>query len=158
MPGYGAYLQLGVIVSLAWALPDKPTYPNVELMEQYENASLKYRNDLNVTESLNPKGESNRNSTGKRNQTLDNFENYAWHYYKYLQNRQKTDSFYFGNLKQTKVNRDDNHCNGNVNNKCHFIPSSTYNGSNDFDAFSNYMIETYFKPWFESDFYKATLT
>lgn len=67
-------------VSLAWALPDKPTYPDEELMEQYEKGRLPspFRSDENATDLIGI-GEiqvSTAPSNIRRNQT-----NFAYHIY-----------------------------------------------------------------------------
>lgn len=164
VPDYGVYLQTGVIVALSWGLPDKPTYPEYELMESYENGSLpllENRNDRNITE-FNRKGEINIRTNITNNNKYpakSEFWSNAWNYYNLLQRRRKIDSYYFKQVDGLKSDQshDSNKLNGidydSVNVQPPYSPKF-----NEYDAFTNYMIETYFKPWFESDSYKDTLT
>lgn len=48
MPDYTYYITTCVNYALAWALPDKPTYPQEELME---HLPLLLRNDKNITDT-----------------------------------------------------------------------------------------------------------
>lgn len=53
LPDYTYYITTCVNYALAWALPDKPTYPQEELMEHYEMGRLPLllRNDKNITDT-----------------------------------------------------------------------------------------------------------
>lgn len=155
IPGWTYYAVTGVTAALAWGLPDKPTYPDQELMEKYDNGSLpllQYRKDGNITES-NHKGEIVVNSTPKylnnNNHTYyyrkTNFSNYIKNYNSFSQNRRKpasNTSFPFNNGLNIRPP----------------ISSNYYNASKHYDAFTNYMMKNYFKPWIESDAYKPKAT
>lgn len=57
IPDYTIYVTTGVTCALAWGLPDRPVYPEDELMYRYEEGALpglQYRNDVNVTEDEFP--------------------------------------------------------------------------------------------------------
>lgn len=154
------YAVTGVTAALAWGLPDKPTYPDQELMEKYDNGSLpflQYRKDGNVTES-NHNGEILVNSTPKYlynhhsyYNTKTNFSNYIKNYNSFSKNRRKPDSYYFEN----------EHSSNPFNNVVNIRPpfsSNYYNTSKHYDAFTNYMMKNYFEPWIESDAYKHKFT
>lgn len=155
-------------------------------MQRYENGSLPLlqRDDKNVTDS-NRIGEI-KSSTTQPNAHHPSHSNYysdgsdvmnrLAYYYKYFQ-RRKPDSFYFGNSPLSAANYNKNtHCNNNncayndyTNNKnlkstaniaYNVRPpySASYESGNQYDAFVNYMNETYFKPWIDSTFTQAKST
>lgn len=106
IPDYTLYVTTGITCALAWGLPDKPTYPETELMERYENGSLpliQYRTDKNVTDS-NRNGEIPTNTKPNINSSTyvnngysgNEVANRIANYYKYFQHR-KPDAYYFGN-------------------------------------------------------------
>lgn len=160
IPGWTYYAVTGVTAALSWGLPDKPTYPDQELMEKYENGALpllQYRKDENVTES-NHNREILVNSTPKyldNNHSYyykkSNFSNYIKNYDNLSQIRRKPDSYYFAkDRSSTPFN--------NGHNIRPPISSNYYNTSKHYDAFTNYMMKNYFKPWIESDAYKPQST
>lgn len=179
VPDYTLYVTTGITVALAWGLPDKPTYPELELMEKYENGALpllEHRKDKNVTAS-DHKGEIptyNRTSNLENYYKQSDFSNYIRNYYEYLKNRRKTDSYYFGHKPSSNKYCSDKNCaynhkisyqtsisdrnksNGFLNVQPPYSPS--YNSSKHYDPFTNYMVEKYFKPWIETDYYKAKYT
>lgn len=182
IPDYTLYVTTGITVALAYGLPDKATYPETELMEQYEGGRLPLliRKDENVTES-NGNGEiqvpttptnhpSSMYSSYYRNGST--FANQIANYYKYLQ-RRKPDSYYFGNSPLNSANYGKNeyfNANRNKYNQNNLKSSSytsynvrppysaTFDKTKQNDAFTKYMSETYFKPWIETSFSQTKST
>lgn len=142
-------------VALAWGLPDKPTYPEWELMERYENGSLPLllREDKNVTDA-NRKGEIKATATPSHHiSKIPSYSNYYHNgsdimnrianYYKYFQ-RRKPDSYYFGNspLNPTNYNKK-SYCNNNRNCAQHDERISYYTNDKDnheSNAFNSYNV------------------
>lgn len=77
IPDYTLLVVTGVTVSLAWGLPHEPTYPEDELMDQYQDGGLPLllrRNDKNVTKhkhNKNAKKGTTRRPTPTTQSTLD---------------------------------------------------------------------------------------
>lgn len=174
-----------ITCALAWGLPNKPTYPELELMETYENGTLPFllRKDKNVTDP-NRKGEI-KLSTSPSNATVHNMPNSTYanndykrnefmnriaNYYKYFQ-RRKPDSYYFGNSPLNPANHNKmSNCNGRIcafNNHSTYYTNNknsngynsynvrppysvTYDRGNQYDAFTQYINETYLKGWLDS--------
>lgn len=143
---YGQYLLTGFTVALAWELPSKPTYPEWEQVgtsnaQPESSSSLKNRKDKNSSDSgqTNPLKNSapNQDST-VRDQRMD-FKNHVRNYYEFLKKR-------YGNQFDKNL-----HKNGQKSTDIILPYSPEYNASNDFDAFSQYMVESYFKPWIDSE-------
>lgn len=92
----------GVTAALAWGLPDKPVYPDEELMQKYEDGHLpllENRNDKNVTET---KKKVAITSSNDHNVALMNWfkqlHNYAQYANKmYLSSAASSDSNYKNN-------------------------------------------------------------
>lgn len=193
IPDYTLYITTGVTVALAWGLPDKPTYPDMELMQRYENGSqplIQYRKDESVTDS-NRTGEIKSGAKPHTTTATDlNYDqngndiaNRIANYYKYYQYR-KPDSYYFGNTpsQPTNYNRkvycNDQNCayhanisyysnnndndkrKSNVQNSYNVQPpySATFDTGNQYNAFTGYMENTYFKPWTETSFDRTKST
>lgn len=191
VPDYTLYITTGITVALAYGLPDKPTYPETELMERYENGSLpliQYRTDKNVTGSS---GDGEIKANSKLNTSSSSYTKYDYNgndavnrianYYKYFQ-RRKPDSYYFGKSPFNPANYNRKvYCNnrncayhGNMSyysNDKDNRQSSAYNSYNvrppysatvgagsQYDAFTKYMSETYFKPWIETSFSQVKST
>lgn len=175
IPDYTLYVTTGVTVALSYGLPDKPVYPEEELMKQYEMGRLPLllRNDENVTET-NEKGEI-QVSTTPSSTVLDTASGnqIANYYYKYFQQR-KPDSYYFGNSPlNTAQNFNKYDCN---NRNCTYngyrdnLKESDFNSNNvrppysptfktkPNNAFVNYMNDKYFKPWTKTSFYQTKTT
>lgn len=175
VPDYTMYVTTGITVALAWNLPDKPTYPELEYSERIENGSSVYqesmiqnKNDVNsnhyndgtvnnssfsgvINTKLNTTKPTYLKST--KNDIVNRIANYAAHYF---QNR-RPDSYYFGfgrnssfGLRNyTAYNHYYSNDNGSDNSSAFRPPYSTIysvNPPND----ATYMIETYFKPWIKS--------
>lgn len=145
VPDYTVYIETGVTAALAWELPSKPTYPEYELMQQYESGKLpliEYRKDKNVTNS-NSTGainvsESNHTSNHQSSNFLDEFYKNSdlnralWNY---LQRRQP-DSYYFGDSTNNYV----------YNYTVHAPYAPNYDTYNHYTAFTEYLIDKYLKP------------
>lgn len=185
IPDYTLYVTTGVTVAMAWGLPDKPTYPDHELMEP-----LLYRNDKNVTESnrigeiklttASPNASPNKTVYSKHNYNAADIMNRLSFYYQYFQ-RRKPDSYYFGNSasKLTDSNRKSQCIGGNCayNQNAYYYTNnkeSTYKGGHkssynirppysasydrdkQYNAFVKYMNDTVFRPWIERKFTETT--
>lgn len=122
---------------MAWGLPDKPTYPEWELQERYENGTLPLllREDKNITDA-NRKGEIKATATPSKltNNKIPSYSNYYYNngsdimnrianYYKYFQ-RRKPNSYYFGKspLNPTNYGKK-SYCN---NGKCAYNERISY--------------------------------
>ncbi|XP_055305020.1 uncharacterized protein LOC129569832 [Sitodiplosis mosellana] len=152
IPDYTLYVTTGITVALAWGLPDKPVYPEQELMERYENGSLPLllREDKNFTDA-NRKGEtaaaivSSNKIPSYSNQYYNGsgIMNGIANYYKYFQQRRKPDSYYFGNspLSPTNYNKK-SYCNNGrncVHNNEHSISYYT-NGKDKTNDYNSYNV------------------
>lgn len=160
VPDYTLYVTTGVTCALAWGLPDKPTYPEWELMEKYENGSLpllEYRQDKNVTNQVDNKGEINVSNVTANNaytsEHLTNyykqnyFSNYIRDYYKFLENR-KVNSYYFGNRnRNSSRNRSNIYCNGS---KCPYNDQITYQPNGGEYNYKSYNIRPPYSPVYNS--------
>lgn len=177
IPDYTLYVTTGITCALAWGLPTKPIYPDEELMQQYEKGRLpliQYRKDKNATNS-NSTGEinvpasnhtSNLQSSNFLNQFYKNgqLNKALWNYFNYLQ-RRRPDSYYFSNSSNS------NYCNHRTcsynkyfnYNKNYYtnqkpytnirpsVPySPNYDTTNQYAAFTRYMIDKYLKPTLNS--------
>lgn len=157
-------------------------------MERYENGSLpliQYRKDKNVTDSSGDgeiKANSEPNTSGsKYDYNGNDAVNRLANYYRYFQ-RRKPDSYHFGrspinpanyNRKASCNNRNcANHGNmsyysndkdnrqSSAHDSYNVRPpySATSGTGNQYDAFTKYMSETYFKPWIETSFSQVKST
>lgn len=154
-------------------------------MENYEHGALpllQYRQDKNVTNSTHH-GEINANNHTLNSYYQQNdFKTYLEKLYNYLQRNRKPDSYYFGQSSSSSSNhRPDKYCNDQhcaYNNKISYhmddLQKNNYQSFNtrppyspiyysnknskNYDAFTNYMMTNYFKPWIENDFYKTATT
>lgn len=79
VPDYTIYIVTGVTCALAWGLPDKPIYPENDLMDHYEDGELpglQYRIDANVTENASSRNSTNANrlpaTANSTTTTIDN--------------------------------------------------------------------------------------
>lgn len=176
IPDYTLYVTTGVTCALSYGLPDKPVYPEEELMTQYEDGRLPLllRNDENITET-NGEGEIHV-STTPSSTVLDSVSGnqIANYYLKYFQQR-KPDSYYFGNSpfntaqNFNKYGCKNHNCtyNGNRDN----LKESGFNSNNVRPPYSpsfktkplnnvyvNYMNDKYFKPWTKTNFYQTKTT
>ncbi|XP_031636178.1 uncharacterized protein LOC116349064 [Contarinia nasturtii] len=157
IPDYTLYVTTGITVALAYGLPDKPTYPEQELMEQYENGKLPLllrKEDKNVTD-LNRKGEIKASTASSNIVNKPNDSSYSNHhyngndvmnrianYYKYLQ-RRKPDSYYFGNSPLNPANFNKNtycntrNCSYNTNSNYYYSNVKDYNRNSDYNSMYN---------------------
>lgn len=143
---YGQYLLTGFTVALAWELPSKPTYPEWEQVgtsnaEPESSSSLKNPKDKNSSDPGQPNQLKNsaphKNST-VRDQEMD-FKNHVRNYYEFLKKR------YQNRFDKTLLK------NGQKAADIILPYSPEYNAANDFDAFTQYMVESYLKPWIASE-------
>lgn len=151
IPDYTLYVTTGVTVALAYGLPDKPTYPDEELREVYENGTLPLllrRNDQNVTKHQ----DNAMNLTMTNHYNGSDFANWMTNYYKYYIQNRKQNSYYFGNSplnpSNHKTYNQQYYSENRYYNKHNIIRppySASYDESNQFDAFAKYMYDTYFK-------------
>lgn len=209
VPDYTIYIVTGVTCALAWGLPSKPTYPDFELMEKYENGTLPLllrRKDENATDTDTKQTVHPQNSNTRRpaNIELDhrtilnlfrkfydasrhrysaynstsNWNRYDSRYPTHLGSNRPVDSYYFGNHRNNSI-----WSNNNFDSRRKTIPlkqnyggsdekviyySDVYGGGNanirppllshvmpvkknSYDSFTNYIAQTYFKPWIEGD-------
>lgn len=136
----------GFTVALAWELPSQPTYPEWEQVgtsnaEPEYGSSLKNRKDSNSSDPIQTIQLENSTLNQKltHREQEANFKNHVRNYYEFLMNRYQ--------------NRFDKnlHENGQKSTDIIFPYSPEYNASKDFDAFTQYMVGSYFKPWFDSE-------
>lgn len=149
---------------------------------------LLQRQDKNVTDSnrvgeiksTTASPNTSRPNYSNYNSDGSDVMNRLAYYYKYFQ-RRKPDSYYFGNSpliptnynkksqcnnQNCAYNENTNYYTSNKNLKStanisyNVRPpySASYDRGNQYDAFVNYMNETYFKPWLETSFNQATTT
>lgn len=139
----------GFTVALSWELPSQPTYPEWEQVgtsnaDPEFSFSLKNRKDKNSPDpaQIIPSDNSASNLTSKESTLRDqeaNFKNHIRNYYEFLKHRYPN-PFDKKLLKKGKNLTD-----------IKFPYSPDYNASNNFDAFTQYMVGSYFEPLFDSE-------
>lgn len=135
----------GFTVALAWELPSQPTYSEWEQVgasDAYPKSlsSLKTRKDKNSSDPIQAMQSVNfvpSQESRLRDQEAV-FRNHVRNYYEFLKNR------YRNQFDKNLVK------NGEKSTDMIFPYSPEYNASNHFDAFTQYMIGSYFEPWFDS--------
>lgn len=145
LSNYGQYFLSGFTVALAWELPSQPTYPDWEQMgtsHAYPESfsSSKTRKDKNSSDPIQTMQSKNlfpsQESRLRDEEAV--FKNNVRNYYEFLKNgyrNQFDKNFVKNGVKSTEMK---------------FPHSPEYSASNHFDAFTKYMIGSYFEPWFDS--------
>lgn len=126
----------GVTCVLAWPLPYSPSYPDFE----YENGDIPFshfdRKDDNITMASTATGTTTASGTHSSNATesidstaTNEMDEALWQFFNYLEQNRRPDSFYFG-----------------AANAVHVPYSPEYAAYGQYDLFTKYLIDSYFKP------------
>lgn len=157
IPDYTNYVVTGVTTALAWGLPYKPTYPEVELQDQYEQGRLPILNrrhyDTNTTNNNNnyvDNSDRMESITPKFSAMVDGGGGAAMESNVMEMNRTRQQQHLLNSFRRLYEMYSNRRRHDNFENVLDGRPNVYYN-LNAYEAFGKYLIETYFRPWQEMD-------